>query len=59
MKVWSLLVDLSLLQRLNAELLSQAVENENELQFGFQLGKHFPTLGLFLEPNAQLHCGID
>lgn len=55
----SLLVGLSLMQKLNAELLFQEVENENELQIGFQLEKHFPMLGWSLEPNAQLHCEID
>ena len=38
MIVRSLLVELSLMQKLNAELLFQEVENENEVQIGFQLG---------------------
>ena len=59
MKVRSLLVDLSLMQKLNVELLFQDVENENEVQIGFQLEQHFPMLEWFLEPNAQLHCEID
>ena len=59
MKVRSLLVDLSLMRELNAELLFQEVENENELQIGFQLERHFLMLEWSLEPNAQLHCEID